>query len=66
MKNVSRSPGNLSNVPVFPKSIHTSNLCLTNLQRLHGNAYPKVTTLRVNIDQLTGVLVSYRLSHVRC
>ena len=37
------------------------------LQRLHDNAYPnRQTTLRVKIDQLTGVLLSYWLSHVRC
>ena len=36
------------------------------LQRLHDNAYPnRQTTLRVKIDQLTGVLLSNRLSHVR-
>ena len=36
------------------------------MQRLHDNAYPnRQTTLRVKIDQLTGVLLSYRLSHVR-
>jgi hypothetical protein len=74
MKNLSRCPGNLSNVPEFTKihiymylilGLTAPRICVY-MQRLHDNAYPnRQTTLRVKIDQLTGVLLSYRLSHVR-